>query len=117
MIAAIWIVVALGLALWSALGWGLYRLLVLDHRWLGDLKPLLDQMPYGEWIDRWVPGWRVMAEWAIEAVQFGLGVLGGAAPLVVWAVWGLGFLLLVGGGAFLSLVVVLLRAPAKAPAR
>jgi hypothetical protein len=35
--------------------------------------------------------------------------MGGAAPLVVWAVWGVGTLVMVGGGAFLSLLVVLLR--------
>ena len=43
MLIAIWVFVALGVALWSLVGWGLYELLRLDHQqWLGDLKPLLD---------------------------------------------------------------------------
>jgi hypothetical protein len=117
MLIAIWIAVMLGLTLWSALGWGLYRLLRQDQHWLGDLKPLLDEVPYGEVVDRWLPGWRAMAELAIDLVQWVLGTLGGAAPVVVWAVWGVGTLLLVGGGAFLSLLVVVLRDKPAMPAR
>ena len=109
MLTAIWIFVAVGLALWSALGWGLYQLLRLDHAWLGDLKPLLEQVPYGAWLDHWVPGWQAMTELAIDAVQLALGSLGAAAPIVVWVVWGVGTMAIVGGGALLSLGVVLLR--------
>lgn len=110
MLIAIWIVVTLGVALWSLLGWGLYALLSVDHQhWLGDLKPLLEQVPFGAWLDAWMPGWQALAELAIDSVQWALGWMGGAAPVVVWAVWGVGTLLMVGGGAFLSLVVVLLR--------
>lgn len=115
MLIALWIFVGLGVALWSLLGWGLYALLSLDHQqWLGDLKPLIDQIPGGAWLERWIPGWQALAELSIEAVQLALGWLGAAAPIVVWAVWGVGTLLLVGGGAVLSLIIVLLRDKPKA---
>ena len=110
MLIAIWVFVALGVALWSLVGWGLYELLRLDHQqWLGDLKPLLDQVPFGAWLDAWVPGWQALAELAIDTVQWTLGWMGGAAPVVVWAVWGVGTIFMAGAGALLSLLVVLLR--------
>ena len=109
MLIAIWILVLLGLALWSLLGWGLYALLSMDQQWLGDLKPLLDEVPFGHWLDQWVPGWQALAEVAIDALQWLLGWLGAAAPVAVWMVWGAGTLVLVSGGALLSLLVVLLR--------
>ena len=111
MIAAIWIGVAVALVLWSLLGWGLYRLLVQPHAWLGELQPLLDQVPFGDWLDRWLPGWQALAELTIDTVQMALGALGAAAPLVAWGVWGLGTLALVGLGALASLVVALVREP------
>lgn len=109
MLTAIWILVGLGLALWSLTGWGLYTLLRLDNAWLGDLKPLIDEVPFGPWLDAWIPGWQALLELSIDSVQWLLGWMGAAAPVVVWVVWGLGTLMLVGGGALLSLVVVLLR--------
>lgn len=115
MLIAIWLLVVLGLALWSLMGWGMYALLALDHQWLGDLKPLLDEVPFGHWLEQWVPGWQTLAELSIDAVQWLLGWLGAAAPIVVWAVWGAGILALVSGGALLSLLVVLLRDKASPP--
>jgi hypothetical protein len=108
-IAAIWLGVAVALVLWSLLGWGLYRLLIQPHAWLGDLQPLLDQVPFGDWLDRWLPGWQALAAMTIDAVQMALGALGAAAPLVAWGVWGIGTLALVGFGALASLVVALVR--------
>ena len=117
MLIALWIVVGLGVALWSLLGYGLYALLSLDHQqWLGDLKPLIEQIPGGAWLGRWIPGWQALAELSIEAVQLALGWLGAAAPIVVWAVWGVGTLVMVGSGALLSLIVVLLREKPRAAA-
>lgn len=117
MLIALWIFVGLGVAIWSLLGYGLYALLSLDHeQWLGELKPLIEQVPGGAWLERWFPGWQALAELAVEAVQLALGWLGGAAPIVVWAVWGVGTLLLVGGGAVLSLIIVLLRDKPRAAA-
>lgn len=109
MLTAIWIFVVLGVLLWSLMGWGFYALLSLDHQWLGDLKPLLDEVPFAALLERWVPGWQVLVELSIDAVQWMLGWLGAAAPIVVWVVWGGGVLVLTGIGAVLSLIVVLLR--------
>jgi hypothetical protein len=109
MLILIWSLVLLALALWSLMGWGLYALLSMDQQWLGELKPLLDQVPFGHWLDQWVPGWEAMAALAIDAVQWVLGWLGAAAPVAVWMIWGGGTLILVGSGALLSLLVVLLR--------
>lgn len=108
MLTAIWILVVLGLALWSLLGWGLYTLLAMDQQWLGDLKPLLDEVPFGHWLDHWVPGWQALAGLSIDAVQWLLGWLGAAAPVAVWMIWGAGTLALVSVGALLSLAVALL---------
>lgn len=110
MLTALWIFVGFGVLLWSLMGWGLHALLSLDHQqWLGDLKPLLDQVPYGEWLERWVPGWQALAELSIDAVQWALGWMGAAAPVVVWVIWGLGTLLMVGAGAVTSMIIVMLR--------
>ncbi|MEO7244701.1 MAG: hypothetical protein ABIX12_06105 [Rubrivivax sp.] len=112
MIAAIWIGVGLALLLWSLLGWGLFQLLTQPHQWLGDLQPLLDEVPFGAWLDHWLPGWQALVSLAVEAVQMALGVLGAAAPVVAWAVWGVGTLVLVGLGALASMIVALVRGPA-----
>ena len=72
--------------------------------------------PGGAWLERWIPGWQALAELSIEAVQLALGWLGAAAPIVVWAVWGVGTLVMVGSGALLSLIVVLLREKPRAAA-
>jgi hypothetical protein len=118
MLSFIWIAVLSGVALWSLLGWGLFRLLAIDQGWLGELQPVIDRVPFGHWLDHWLPGWRALVELAIDAVQLALGALGEAAPIVVWVVWGVGTLVLVGGGALLSLAVVLLRdKPQAGPAR
>ena len=109
MIVAIWIFVLALLGLWSLTSWGLYTLLSLDNQWLGDLKPLLERIPFADWLDRWAPGWQAVAELSIDAVQMALGALGAAAPVVVWVVWGVGTLALTGVGAVLSLIVALLR--------
>ena len=110
MLTALWIFVGFGVLLWSLMGWGLHALLSLDHQqWLGDLKPLLDQVPYGAWLERWVPGWQALAELSIDAVQWALGWMGAAAPIVVWVIWGLGTLLMVGAGAVTSMIIVMLR--------
>lgn len=115
MITAIWIFIALGVGLWSLLGWGLHALVSMEHQWLGDLKPLLAEVPFGAWLDHVVPGWQTLVELTIDALQWALGWMGAAAPVVVWAIWGLGVLALVAVGAGLSLVVALLRDKPRAP--
>ena len=92
MIAFIWIVAALGLVVWSLVAWGLYRLLVLDPTWLGELGPLIDKVPFADWLDVWVPGWQQLLRFGIEITESLLGWLGGAAPWVVGVTWASGAL-------------------------
>ena len=106
---AIWIITAIVLGLWTLLAWGTAAVLGADPGWVGDLRPLLDQVPFGHLLDIWVPGWEAMASAMLEATQATLGWLGTHAGWVVWLVWGAGALLIVGAAALLSLVVVLVK--------
>lgn len=109
MVTVIWILAAIALVVWSLVAWGLYRLLTLDPQWVGDLKPLIERIPYGEQIEQWVPGWQELLRTAIDVMQAMLGWVGGAAPWLVGVAWGLGTLLLLGGAALLSWLVSLWR--------
>ncbi|WP_164963202.1 hypothetical protein [Rubrivivax sp. JA1026] len=109
MIAFIWIVAALLLALWSLGAWGLHTLLLADAGWVGDLSELIDRVPYADVIDRWFPGWQGLMHALLDLAQSTLGLLGTAAPLIVWSAWAVGALGLALVGGFLTLVVVLLR--------
>lgn len=108
----IWTLALLALALWSLLAWGLGTLLGLDPTWVGDLRPLVDKLPFSALLDAWLPGWQTLALALIDATQALLGWVGTGAALVVWLVWGAGGLLLLGTGALLSLFVKLV---AKVP--
>lgn len=106
---AIWIVVALGLALWTLTAWGLQALLGLDPNWVGDLKPLVAQLPFGPWLDNLLPGWQGLLVTTMDLLRTLLGWAGGAGQVVVWVVWAVGAGLAVLGGALLSLLVRLGR--------
>ncbi len=113
----IWITTAVLLALWSAFAWGLHSLMTLDPAWVGELKPLIDAIPFGAVIDAWVPGWREMLSMAVDLSQVGLGWAGSAAPWLVGALWAAGAATLVlVGGLFSLLVVLLSRDSSAAPA-
>ena len=109
MIIAIWIITAVLLALWSFAGWGLHALIISGTQWLGDLKPLLDRIPYAAIVEQWIPGWIDALKLAIDAMAAALTWLGGAAPVLVWIVWGLGTALLLVLAGVLTLVVALIR--------
>jgi hypothetical protein len=109
MLTAIWIIAALLLGLWSLGAWGLHTLLAADTGWVGDLGELVDRVPYAELIDRWFPGWQALMHALLDLAQSTLGLLGGAAPLIVWTAWAVGAAGIALLGGFLSLVVVLLR--------
>lgn len=110
MIIAIWILALLGLALWSLVAWGLGALLGMDARALvGDLKPLIDQIPYGALIEQWVPGWQGLLHATLDLAQTLLGWLGSAGPVLVWVLWGLGAAALLAVAGVLTLVVSLAR--------
>jgi hypothetical protein len=115
MLAFIWIVAALGLALWSLACWGLYRLMTLDARWVEDVHDLVRQIPCGEAIERWIPGWQGLMQALIELAAVLLRWVGDWAPLVAWAAWGVGALVIAGSAGLVSLIVVALRPKAAAP--
>lgn len=109
MMILVWVLALLGLVLWSLFAWGVHAVLSIDVSRLQDLKPLIDDFPYGEQIDRWVPGWQALLKLAVDAGQHLLGWVGAAAPWLAWALWlvGAGLILMVAGLG--SLGVVLLR--------
>lgn len=109
MLIAIWVLALLGIGLWTLTAWGLNALLTIDPSRLQDLKPLIHEIPFGETIDQWVPGWRALLAVAVDLTQTAVAWIGHAAPWLVWAMWGVGtagMLLLAG---IVSLAVVLIR--------
>jgi hypothetical protein len=111
----IWILAALGLALWTLAAWGVASLFGLDLSWSGDLRALLDQIPYVAVIDTWLPGWRELLMVVLELTRTLIGWAGGAGVVVVWILWGLGAAVIVGGAALLSLAVALIRRGTRPP--
>lgn len=114
MIAAIWILTALGLIVWSLVAWGVHALLGVDPAWVGDLAPLIDKIPYGEVIDAWFPGWRDLLQLSLDIGRAVLGWLGGAAPVMVGVIWAVGAVLLLALAGLLHLIVALLTRGARA---
>lgn len=120
MIAAIWIIALVLLGLWSLVGWGAHALLVSGIQWAGDLRPLIERIPFAAIIEQWIPGWQDALRLALELMIAVLGWLGGAAPVLVWVVWAVGAVLLLGCAGLLSLVVALVQKnspPATPPAQ
>ena len=113
---AIWIVTLLLVGLWTGAAWGLSRLLSLDASWVSQIEPWLARMPFGGWLETWVPDWLQLAQAALDALQLALGWLGTAAPVLVWILWGGGALLLLLLAAGLSLIVALVRGNMPPPA-
>ncbi len=115
MMIAICIFTLLGLALWSLACWGLHALLTIGPGRIHELKPLIEQMPYGERIEQWIPGWQTLLQFAIDMAQGLLIGISGAAPWLALAVWATGtaVILLIAG--VVSLAVVLIRNEMKRP--
>ena len=116
MIIAIWVIALLGIALWTLAAWGVHSVLTIDPTRLQDLKPLIHQIPFGETIDQWIPGWRALLAVAVDLTQQALGWVGDAAPWLVWVVWGLGTGTTLIVAAIVSLAVVLIRKGMRASA-
>ena len=106
---AIWIIAALTLGLWSLLSWGVAAVLGMDPTWVGNLQPLVANIPYADLIETWVPGWQAMMVSLVHLVQSLLGWLGGAGMVVVWVLWAVGAVFIAGTAAVLSMIVVLVR--------
>lgn len=109
MLIAIWIAAFFGMTCWSLICWGLHALILADPTRMQDLKPLIAEIPYGEAIEQWLPGWQTLLQFVIDLTQGMLSGLANAAPWLAWALWTAGMLviLLVAGG--LSLLVVVAR--------
>ena len=93
MIALLWTVTALGLALWSGAVWVVWALLTQDPVWVGQLHEWLQASPVAGWLDHWLPGWDGLLAAMIQLLQ---AVLRGVLPWVPWllaGVWALGSLL------------------------
>ena len=121
---AIWIITLLIIGLWTLLAWGLSSLLSLNGAWVSNIDPWLAQLPFGGWLEGWFPEWLQVAHRLLDGLQALLAWLGGAAPVLVWALWGVVTLVLLTLAAGLSLLVALIRrstasqpaAPPVAPA-
>lgn len=105
----IWLLAGLGLALWTLLAWGVASLFGLDLGGMGDLRPVLDALPFVWVLDASIPGWRELLLVSVELAQTLLAWAGSAGAVVVWVVWGVGAALIAGGAALLSLAVALIR--------
>lgn len=105
----IWLITFACLGLWTLLAWALASLLGMDPSWVGDMKPLIAQLPYGDVIEAWVPGWQALAASLLDLAQALLKWLGALGPWLALALWSVGAACIVGTGALLSLVVALVR--------
>lgn len=108
MLIALWILTLLVLGAWSLTAWGLHAVLTLDAARVGDLKPLIDQIPHAALIEAWIPGWQDLLRATVDLAQVVIGWVGGAAPVIVWVVWGLGTAVILGLALLLTLVVRLI---------
>ena len=106
---AIWGLAMVGLGLWSLAAWVLSMLLGADPSWVGNLKLLLVHVPFGDWLDQWLPGWQGLVSALLDLTQAMLAGLGSAAPWLVGGLWALGAIGIVGVGALLSGLVALMR--------
>lgn len=113
MMIAIWIAALLCLALWSLLAWGLNAALNIDPARLQDLKPLIERIPYGDFLGEWLPNWQALLASLVDLSQTLLGWVGSAAPWLVAALWGLGAVVILGVAGLGSLAVVLFRKGVK----
>lgn len=114
MLWAVWIVIVVSLGAWSLLAWGAWALLTLDPARLGALEPLIEKIPYSEWLDRWWPAWQDALRLALQLGGTALRWIGDAAPIVVGVTWGVGVLALLAIALLLTLIVRIARKPAAA---
>jgi hypothetical protein len=112
MLVFIWLLAGFCVLLWSLAAWGLNALLTADPQWVADLGEFAAKVPFGAWIDRWVPGWQDLLQLALDMAQSALDWVGDAAPLVVWVTWGAGTAVMLLGAVLLTTMVLILR-PAR----
>ncbi|OYT88040.1 MAG: hypothetical protein CFE46_06315 [Burkholderiales bacterium PBB6] len=105
MMAALWIVTAIALLLWSALAAGLWALLSIDPAWVAELHTRMADTKLGDLLDVWLGGWDEWLAWAIELSQGLLRSLQGWLVWILGAVWGLGTLVVLGITGLLHLAI------------
>lgn len=128
LMALIWVLASLLLAMWTAAIWAFGALLswALQHAGkLGELSVPNAKLPMPEWLAPWLPAGTT--EWVAplltQAAQ-GAVWLAGQAPLLVnwltpaiWILWGLGVLVLLTGAAAASWFVRRFGPPTERSAR
>jgi hypothetical protein len=115
-ITFVWVLAFVAIALWSLLAWALHALLGLDAAALvGDLRPLIQDVPYGGVVEQWIPGWQALLHSTISLAQTLLGWLGGAAGVIVMIIWGLGAAVVVGTAAVLTFIIRLIKKDRQPP--
>jgi hypothetical protein len=105
----LWIITALLIALWSLLAWGVQALLGLGSGAGTDWVALVAQVPGAAWLEVWLPGWRDAAVFGAQSLSTVLGWIGGAGPIIVWVLWGLGTGAMLIGAALLSGLIAIAR--------
>lgn len=116
MLIALWLITLFAIGLWSLAAWGLHAVLTLNTAALADLKPLIERIPHADLISQWIPGWQQMLQALVDLTQVVLGWVGGAAPVIVWVLWGLGVAVLLAVAGLLTLLVRLIRSKTPPPA-
>jgi hypothetical protein len=89
MIAAIWIVAALGLACWTLAVWAVWVLLSWDPAWVARLKVTLAQWPGVPWLNEGWPDWDLAVMTMLNLLQQVLGFASAWLPWVLGGVWGI----------------------------
>jgi hypothetical protein len=105
MIAAIWIVAALGMACWTLAVWAVWVLLSWDPAWVARLKITLEQWPGVPWLNTWWPDWDLAVMTVLKLVQHVLGFAVVWLPAVLGCLWLVGSLLALGLAALLHVAV------------
>jgi hypothetical protein len=105
MIAAIWIVAALGLACWTLAVWAVWVLLSWDPAWVARLKITVERWPGVPWLNTWWPDWDLAVMTLINLLHQFLGFASAWLPWVLASIWGFGSLLALGLAGLLHLAV------------
>jgi hypothetical protein len=113
----IWALAAVALGFWTLLAWATAWVLGLDPSVIGNLAARIGDMPGAAWLELWLPGWEPVAVATLELTRDLFAALGTVGVVLVWALWGVGALVIVAGTAVLSFVLRAVRrrtAPAVA---
>ncbi len=105
----IWALAALALGCWTLLAWASAWVLGLDPAVLGTWSGRVAELPGAAWLDVWLPGWDGLLSAQLELTRGLFLALGQVGPWLVWGLWALGAVLIVGCGAAASALVAVAR--------